>query len=622
MTDLGPARGEAPRQPAAAIDATPKFRPSKRAKLSRRYRNRRRGRTTLRLLILGALVAGAYAAVVALALVHARHELVLGRDALDVAKTMTSDTAIQTAQAAPLLRIGASRLESAHHDLAGALLRPLAHLPFIGRQLRSASALSQAGAQTASALADALAGVHDLTRAPPTPEARVSVLRQFRTIVTTARSRLNALDLGPSSGLVSVLTRTHDDLKTQLGRATDALTKSVAASNAAIDLVSGRHTALLLLTNNAEMRAGSGMVNMLGLLQFVDGRAAVTSTVHVNETPVPVGAVAASGDFGARWGWLQPTSDFQELLSSPRFDATGALAAQMWQAAGHAPVDAVIAVDPYALQAILGATGPISFGPRTIDASNVLPELLHDQYVQFSDAQAAARHEELGTLAKNSIAKLDGGGWSASKLGLNLATVVRGRHLMVWASSPADEQAWTTVGAAGTVGPDSVLVSLLNRSRDKADYFTDTNAQVVPRVTASGTDVTLTVGVNNRAPTTELGAIVGPGAGVQSVVRPGEVVAKGDYVGIVAVTLPAAATDVTMVGDPNPTVFGHDGQSMVVGEQFLIKRGTTLLITVRFHLPKGDRTVRLEPAARSPALYWRYAGDKYVAADHGSSLAW
>ena len=624
MTDLTPAAGDARstrQQPTAIVDAAPKFRPNKRGPL-RRPRLRPPGAQMTRVLVLLAFVLVVYGAFAARAALHARHQLSVGRAQLDLATGMTSDADLRTARAAVPLRAGASHLESARNDLEGDILKPLQVVPFLGRQLKSASALSQSGAQSAVAVADALTAIRDLTRTPPPPDGRVAMLRQFQTIVTTARLRLNEVNLGPSGHIFTSLANARNDLSLQLLRAGSALEKSVAVSGAAINLFSGQHTALMLLTNNAEMRAESGMANVLALIRFNEGRATIESTARVADVVVPPGAVAATGDFGARWGWLQPTTDWQELLSSPRFDATAPLAAKMWQASGHPKVDAVIVADPFALQAILQATGPVAFGAQTIGPSNVIPELLHDQYEQFPDQATAARHEELGAMTQAAIAKLDAGGWSGTTLGLSLAQAVRGRHLMIWSATPADEAAWSNVGAGGTVGPRSIGVSLLNRGRNKADYFTYTNAAVDPHLTATGTDVTLTMAIDNRSPATDVPYVIGPGTDIQTVLRPGETVAAGDYVGLLAVTLPEGATDVHIVNDPAPVVFGPDGHSVVIGEQYVIKRGTTQVVTVRFHLPLGIRGVRLEAAARAPNLYWRYPGGRFVPSDASHLLIW
>ena len=76
-------------------------------------------------------------------------------------------------------------------------------------------------------------------------------------------------------------------------------------------------------------------------------------------------------------------------MLSPRFDASAPLATQMWAAVERGSVDGVIALDPIALQAILAATGPIQVGTLTVNADNVIGELLHGQYLRYPDyAQA------------------------------------------------------------------------------------------------------------------------------------------------------------------------------------------------------------------------------------------
>ena len=76
---------------------------------------------------------------------------------------------------------------------------------------------------------------------------------------------------------------------------------------------------------------------------------------------------------------LAPTEEWRNLASSPRFEVTASLAAEMWRATTGETVDGVLLVDPVALQALLAAQGAVSVGDREIGADNVVEFLMLDR---------------------------------------------------------------------------------------------------------------------------------------------------------------------------------------------------------------------------------------------------
>ncbi|HEY2427695.1 MAG TPA: DUF4012 domain-containing protein [Acidimicrobiales bacterium] len=605
-------------EPVVVIEARPRFRRPARRRFRLAPRRRRTGSRTLVWVLV--LLVVLWAALAARSLAHTRHELQQGRAALRQAKALSADQDIEGATAVPLLAQAATELTAASTGLGSRLLTPLRHAPVIGRQLRSIRALSTAGAGAASTIAETLVTMKAATAASPAPGARVALVRTFVTVATTAEARLQHLDLGPRSGLFTSVAAARNELAADIAGVSGGLMRGQAIGQAALHLLQGDHRVLLLVTNNAEMRAGSGIVDQLALLHVHDGHLTVEGVHGVGDVPVPAGAVPAGGDFGARWGWLDPTGDWQELLASPRFDVTGALAARMWAAAGQPPVDAVMTVDPLVLRDLLAAVGPVAAGGRLDDAGTILTELLHDQFAR-APVPGPAPGDELGDLVTAVVGKVEAGGWPASKVGLALAGAARGRDLMVWAAAPTDEAAWSMAGAGGALGRSSVLVSLLNRGRDKLDPYVVTGASLDTQPSRDHTDATMTIVVSNRTPAGQAATIGGPAPGVASLLIPGQTVGYGDYVGLLAVSLPRAATDASVVGLEGPQIDGPDGPSLVVGEQYVIPDGKTLVVTVHFELPGTSGVLRLEPADRQPAPFWNFDG-RVLGGNDAHTVSW
>src|SRR5207248_883839 len=116
-----------------------------------------------------------------------------------------------------------------------------------------------------------------------------------------------------------------------------------------------------------------------------------------------------------RWGWLVPTQEWRNLNLTPRFDVSASLAAKMWAAHGGGQVDGVVSIDTVALQALVAAVGPIQVDGKQLDAQNVLPDLLIDQYADF-ESDRGQRRDRLGRVVQESLAALDRGGWSSQDL--------------------------------------------------------------------------------------------------------------------------------------------------------------------------------------------------------------
>jgi hypothetical protein len=474
------------------------------------------------------------------------------------------------------------------------VLAPVRLLPFVGRQLRSAIALADAAVEVTDIGVDAAGRAEDLADRPirSGPE-RVTIVRSLAELAAETERRLTQVDLGPREALIAPLARVHNKLTERLTRTVDGLQGAAAGAEAVADLLAGPHRYLVLVVNNAEMRAGSGMVLSVGELETADGTVRFGGTRSVAEVVVPPGTVSIEGDLADRWGWLKPQETWQNLMLSPRFDVNASLAARMWEAAGNRPVDGVLALDPVALRGVLEATGPLDVDGTVVTAENVLLQMFHDQYLEFDGEQ---RYEAMGRVAEVAFAALDGGRWSFPGLVAGLAGPLRSRHLMVWSSDPAQQEGWRRTGVDGTIRPDSLLVSVLNRGGNKLDFFLQVTSDLACRPAGDELDCTIRLGLENTVPVGESTYIAGP-----YLDNP---VAEGTYVGIVAVTLPGAAADGRIEGVEQLAVAGPDGPSRVVGYQLEIPRGERREVTVRFRLPGPHPVVRIESSARVPNVAW------------------
>ena len=113
--------------------------------------------------------------------------------------------------------------------------------------------------------------------------------------------------------------------------------------------------------------------------------------VPAGDLRLPTG-VTLPGELAKIYGPTGVGIDFRSATRSPNLPTMGPVTAAMVEqldpkALGVDAVDGVIVVDPLTLKAVLELTGPVEVQGRQIDASNVLPAVLHDNYTQFDSPE-------------------------------------------------------------------------------------------------------------------------------------------------------------------------------------------------------------------------------------------
>ena len=525
-------------------------------------------------------------------------------------------TTVTAASTASSLHAAAAEFSSAHASLSGPLVAPATWIPVLGRQLRSARALSAAAEQVSTVGATFLGQVHSVLDQPhgAGPE-RVASLRRLAALSLAASHQLDAVDTGPGNALVAPLARKHDEFVAQLDDARHRLSTAASVSAVVATILEGPQTYLILAGNNAEMRAGSG--------SFLDVGTADTSagTVHLGqfgpsgELGLARGQVVVTGDLERNWGWLEPGVDWRNLGLTPQFPVNAELASRMWAARTGQQVSGVLAIDAVGLRQILTATGPVQAAGQTVDADNVEQYLLHDQYIGLSDnSDNQARQDALGAIAQATLRQLQDQSTDLRGLASAVAGAVAGRHLMVWSKDPVAEAAWVASGAAGDIAGDSVAVTLINRGANKLDQYQQVSVRMTTRPSGANTALTLTTTIHNTTPDGQSQFIAGP--------FPGLPLTYGDYQGLVADNLPADASRPTMTGDVGPVAaLGAEGPVWLVAAPILIHQGGTATVVVRCTVPGAHGSMRLVPSTRVPAVQWTYQGSTFTD-DRPVTLSW
>lgn len=554
----------------------------------------------------------AWAVAVVVLVVGGAADVQRGRSAAEAARGRLAPDALRDGRTEQALEVAERRFERGRRRLGHPVVAPLRLVPFAGRQLRSATALAAAAEQVSGAALVAVRSVRPVLDDPGAGGAgRLAAVEAIARVADRTVVDLSDVELGPAEGLLGPLHDARAEVDAELEEAVGAARRLATASGGLAEFLRGPRRYLLLAANNAEMRSGSGMFLSAGVLEVRGGELALGAVEPTGTLTLEGDGVPATGDLGALWGWTEPGQDFRDLGLSPRFAPNAELAAQMWAARGEAPVDGVLVLDVRAIRGLLAATGPVDIGDETIGEGEVERLLLRDQYLGLGyetrqQARQDARRDRLGEIARAVVAALQKGDVDLAVLARELGGAAAGRHVLVWGSQPLEQEAWTAAGVDGAVGPASLLLGVLNRGGNKLDPFLDVEAGLEAVDRQDGTiGVTVRVAVENTTPEGEAPYVAGP--------HPDEPdVPEGAYVGLVALTMPADATDIALGTGGAPQVIGRDGASQVVATNVRALRGEQWRQTISFVLPATTAAaVRIEAGARLPATLWSFGGRRW-----------
>jgi hypothetical protein len=539
-----------------------------------------------------------------------------GLAALEQVKGNLTPGTVTSAQTVQTLRVAQGDFRQASDDLSSPLFGPVTVLPVIGRQLRSVRAITSGAvvvSGTGATFVDQVQAVLDQPRGAG-PQ-RVASLRQLGRLSGTAATALDRIDTGPSNALVGPLASKRSEFVSQLDTVRTRLASAAAVSSAVADILQGPQTYLVLASNNAEMRAGSGAFLEVGTATTADGSLHLGTLTPSGQLTLPEGEVTATGDLQRNWGWLKPGVDWRNLGVTPEFDVTAPLAARMWQANTGQSVNGVLALDVEGLRQLLVATGPVTVGTTTVTADTIEQYLLHDQYEGLADdaTDDAGRTEQLGALSAAVIDALQGQSIDLKTLATSVATATAGRHLLVWSAAPTAEAAWRTSGVAGMLTTTSLDADLLNRGGNKLDPYLSVGVTVTTAPSGADTAVTMAVHLANHTPSGQSQFIAGPYPGLGS--------AYGEYVGVLAANLPAAATRRTTSGGGAAVADGAEGPTWLSAVPVTLAAGTATTVSFHFVLPGHHAALTVVPSARIPGEQWTF-GSQHFTDTSPRGLSW
>lgn len=328
----------------------------------------------------------------------------------------------------------------------------------------------------------------------------------------------------------------------------------------------GPKTWLVVMMSPSDPRGAGGYPGEYGLLHTNDGKVSFSNLAAVGDLPVlpESRAVDAPADVRRRYASLGATTHFIATTYSPDFPTDARLMLGIWNAGGGSHVDGVIAADPTWMSYLLDALGPVDNPvhdpgfPATITAANVREVVGKDTYMTTDGSLSNEWQASIGSAVWREMFSRP---WPLDPIASAVTRATDERHLMMYASDPAQQSLLEDLGAAGTVRltEDPPLVTFNGYVPNRAFYFAKPSITSDVVVNPDGSkSFTVKVTIENDAPATPDSILLGsdhPGVAYNYPVG---------AIGVqVAVYLPIGATNIQSTTKPAGSVeaveeeFGH-----------------------------------------------------------------
>jgi hypothetical protein len=294
----------------------------------------------------------------------------------------------------------------------------------------------------------------------------------------------------------------------------------------------GMRRYLVLVENPAESRAGGGVVGDYAEVTADEGRLRLVKVGSVEQldhdgVPPLQRTLPPIPDFVDRYSSFYPQDNWENVSMSPDFPTVGAVAQYLYPQSGGVQVNGVISLDPVALAGLVKMIGSVTAPPLLdkLGSNNVVAFLANQEFVYFK--KNGPRISFVENLLRRVWRELTTRRLPPlPSLVKDLVPAVKGGHLMMYSSQPAEEHFFKDVHVAGAmprVVGDFVGVVTQNAAGNKIDWYIrrkiayDATVNLPARTITS----TLTVTLHNSAPSSGLPPVIIDGLkGIDT--KPGE----------------------------------------------------------------------------------------------------
>ncbi|REK73737.1 DUF4012 domain-containing protein [Aeromicrobium endophyticum] len=316
------------------------------------------------------------------------------------------------------------------------------------------------------------------------------------TALTEARDAL--ADVDPQS-LLAPLRRPVGIIKQQVAGAQSAAAAGHVAARLMPTMLGGEGTRryLLLIQNNAEVRASGGIAGSYAIVTAKNGRLSMGEQgSNLDLEPFDRGVLPMRPDEKTVFT-DQLVKDLRDVNVTPDFPRSGEIARAMARQGLGVDVDGVLSVDPVAMSHVLAGTGPVTLdGNVTLDQDTAVDLLLNRVYLAVADP--VAQDDFYASAARRVFDAVTQGSASSRPVVAGLVRAAEENRLMLWSRHPAEQAAIAPTGISGAFPGDAgptphVGVYFGDTTASKMEYYLDVTVRATSRRCLDGGRQLLTV---------------------------------------------------------------------------------------------------------------------------------
>ncbi|UKA53469.1 DUF4012 domain-containing protein [Arthrobacter sp. FW305-BF8] len=351
------------------------------------------------------------------------------------------------------------------------------------------------------------ADLRPLAEAEPTLTSAANAVRQ-------SSERLNGIDAGELVPQIATPLLTAREELSALGEQLDT---AADAAKIMPSMMGGKEPRryLLLIQNNAELRATGGIPGALAVLTVEDGRLSLGSQTSASA----LGPFSPVEDVDAEQSLIYSTrlgKFMQDVNLTPDFPTAAETARAMWKTRTGQQLDGVLSVDPVALAYMLDATGPVRLNtemqqeigvsglPSELTGKNVVSTLLSDVYSRIMEP--AKQDAYFAGVAQEVFAKVSGGTGNTAQLLGGISRAASEHRLQLWSSDDREQSVIAQYPLGGSVTGTSISpaqfgVYFNDGTGAKMDFHVKRTVQLIRECPAEGySQVRVKVTSTNVAP--------------------------------------------------------------------------------------------------------------------------
>lgn len=356
------------------------------------------------------------------------------------------------------------------------------HAPVVGDDARGVRVVSQVlDGLSHSGLDELAQAATQLTAVVPHQGGvDLAAVTQLQHPVDTASRSLSAAEIRLStqdpSHFVQALKDKYRFLQSEIASAAATMRSADTAVRVLPTMLGqdGPQDYLLVMQNNAEIRATGGLPGAVSLVRADQGKLTMVKQVAGNsfgQAPKPVLPLTKveTDMYGDQLGRY-----FLDANFTPDFARSSDLWRARWEQVEGGHLAGVLSIDPVTLSYLLRATGPISAGGVTLSSDNAVQTLLSDVYATYPDP--VAQDAFFRAVAQGVFAKVSGSLDSPQALLKGLAQGAAEHRVYVHSFDPSVQNRLEGTAVAGTfetqATPDpQVNVTVNDSTGAKMSYY-------------------------------------------------------------------------------------------------------------------------------------------------------